>query len=287
MKESVKIFLKSIIVGLGGVAPGLSGSVLMIIFGLYRDTLDAFSTLFVNFKKKISYLFPLISGMLVGVFLFGKIVNFFFDNYTVPTRYAFLGLIIGTVPLFYQEIKKEGFSKKYYVVMLFSFLAGLFLFTLNTSSFSQLESLSFIQKILLGLVVVTSAIVPGVDQAVLLTTFGMYDIYINAIADLDFSVLLPMALGMLAGAVAVSFIITRLFNYFYTASYSVIFGVFISIIPNMIISKENSYLTVYRPTVSNILIALLGFAISYYMKDIKGNNEKIGRMLKKRERDSQ
>lgn len=287
MKESVKIFLKSIIVGLGGVAPGLSGSVLMIIFGLYRDTLDAFSTLFVNFKKKISYLFPLISGMLVGVFLFGKIVNFFFDNYTVPTRYAFLGLIIGTVPLFYQELKKEGFSKKYYVVMLFSFLAGLFLFTLNTSSFSQLESLSFIQKILLGLVVVTSAIVPGVDQAVLLTTFGMYDIYINAIADLDFSVLLPMALGMLAGAVAVSFIITRLFNYFYTASYSVIFGVFISIIPNMIISKENSYLTVYRPTVSNILIALLGFAISYYMGDIKGNNEKIGRMLKKKERDSQ
>ncbi len=287
MKESVKIFLKSIIVGLGGVAPGLSGSVLMIIFGLYRDTLDAFSTLFVNFKKKISYLFPLISGMLVGVFLFGKIVNFFFDNYTAPTRYAFLGLIIGTVPLFYQELKKEGFSKKYYVVMLFSFLAGLFLFTLNTSSFSQLESLSFIQKILLGLVVVTSAIVPGVDQAVLLTTFGMYDIYINAIADLDFSVLLPMALGMLAGAVAVSFIITRLFNYFYTASYSVIFGVFISIIPNMIISKENSYLTVYRPTVSNILIALLGFAISYYMGDIKGNNEKIGRMLKKKERDYQ
>ena len=283
MKASVKIFLKSIIVGLGGVAPGLSGSVLMIIFGLYRDTLDAFSTLFVDFKKKISYLFPLISGMLIGAFLFGKIVNFFFDNYTIPTSYAFLGLILGTVPLFYQELKKEGFSKKYYVVILLSFLAGLFLFTLNTSSFSQLESLSFIQKILLGLVVVTSAIVPGVDQAVLLTTFGMYDIYINAIADLNFSVLLPMALGMLAGAVAVSFIITRLFNYFYTASYSVIFGIFISIIPNMIISKGNGALTVYRPTALNILIALLGFVISYYMGDIKGNNEKISRILKRKE----
>ena len=29
-------FFKGIIVGLGGVAPGLSGSVLLIIFGLYR-----------------------------------------------------------------------------------------------------------------------------------------------------------------------------------------------------------------------------------------------------------
>ena len=34
-------FLKGIIVGIGGVAPGLSGSVLLIIFGLYRQTLDA------------------------------------------------------------------------------------------------------------------------------------------------------------------------------------------------------------------------------------------------------
>ena len=281
MRASVKVFLKSIIVGLGGVAPGLSGSVLMIIFGLYRDTLDAFSTLFVNFKKKISYLFPVICGMIIGVLIFGKIVNFFFDNYTVPTSYAFLGLILGTVPLFYKEVNKNGFSPKYYVLMLVSFLAGLFLFTLNTSSFSQLESLSFIQKILLGLVVVTSAIVPGVDQAVLLTTFGMYDIYINAIADVNFSVLLPMALGMLIGAVAVSFIITMLFKHFYTATYSVIFGIFISIIPNMIISKENGILAVYKPSVLNIVIAVLGFAVSYYMSDIKGNNEKIRKIMKR------
>ena len=110
----------------------------------------------------------------------------------------------------------------------------------------------------------------------------MYDIYINAIADVDFSVLLPMALGMLIGAVIVSFIITKMFKHFYTATYSVIFGIFVSIIPNMIISKENGILTVYKPSVLNILIAILGFAVSYYMSDIKGNNEKIRKIMKRR-----
>ena len=38
-------FFKGIIVGIGGVAPGLSGSVLLIIFGLYQKTLDALGNL--------------------------------------------------------------------------------------------------------------------------------------------------------------------------------------------------------------------------------------------------
>ena len=281
MKASIKIFFKSVIVGLGGVAPGLSGSVLMMIFGLYRDTLDAFSSLFVNFKKKISYLLPVVCGMAIGFLIFGKTVNFFFDNYALPTRYAFLGLILGTVPLFYREVNKNGFSKKYYAVMFLSFLAGLFLFTLNTSSFSQLESLGFLQKMFLGLIVVTSAIVPGIDQAVLLTTFGMYDVYINAIADVDLSGLRPMAIGMLVGAIAVSFIITKLFKHFYTATYSVIFGIFVSIIPNMIINKEQGILTLYVPDALSVIISLLGFAVSFYMSDLEGNNKKIRKVLKR------
>jgi len=34
-------FFKGIIVGLGGIAPGLSGSVLLVIFGLYEKAIEA------------------------------------------------------------------------------------------------------------------------------------------------------------------------------------------------------------------------------------------------------
>ena len=51
-------FFKGIIVGLGGVAPGLSGSVLLIIFGLYQKTLEALGSILKDFRKNLRFLAP-------------------------------------------------------------------------------------------------------------------------------------------------------------------------------------------------------------------------------------
>ena len=60
-------FLKGIIVGIGGIAPGLSGSVLLVILGLYQKTINAIGTIFKNFKKNITFLVPLFLGFGIGV----------------------------------------------------------------------------------------------------------------------------------------------------------------------------------------------------------------------------
>jgi len=107
-------FLKGIVVGLGGIAPGLSGSVLLILFGLYRKTLDALASLPVRFGKNIRFLLPLLAGMGTGVLLFSRLLNFLLEHHEVPTRFCFLGLILGTVPLFYREVKKQDAAGKIY-----------------------------------------------------------------------------------------------------------------------------------------------------------------------------
>ena len=63
-------FLKGIVVGVGGIAPGLSGSVLLVIFGLYEKTVNAIGTIFKNFKENLKFLVPLVCGFGVGVLLF-------------------------------------------------------------------------------------------------------------------------------------------------------------------------------------------------------------------------
>ena len=105
-------FWKGIIVGLGGVAPGLSGSVLLIIFGLYQKTLDALGSLLTNFRKHVKFLLPLVAGMFLGVLLFSKLIDFFLTRFEMPTRFCFLGLILGTLPMEWQEVRKEGCSRK-------------------------------------------------------------------------------------------------------------------------------------------------------------------------------
>lgn len=276
------VFLKSIIVGLGGIAPGLSGSVLMIIFGLYQDVLHALGTLLIDFKKKVRFLFPIISGMIVGVLLFSKMLNFFLQNYEVPTRFLFLGLILGTVPLFYKEVKKKGFTPKYYIVIVGALIAGTWMFTVNAELFPQVLEPNFLQKVELGVAVAASAIVPGIDPAVLLSTLGLYEVYVAALAEFKLDILIPMVIGVGIGAIVVSFVMSKLFQYFYTITFSVIFGVFLSMIPNML--NEKCYLAFDMQSLVSVLVMVIGFGIAYYMGELENHNQKLKTWFRKRKR---
>lgn len=270
-------FFKGIIVGLGGVAPGLSGSVLLIIFGLYRKTLDALGSIFVNLRKNIAFLAPLVSGMCLGVLLFSKLIDYSLAYYEIPTRYCFLGLILGTLPMVWKEVRKEGFAKRYYILIGFSLLGGSWFFTVNPNAFPQVTNPNLLQCILLGISVAATAIVPGIDPAVFLSTLGFYEMYVRALANLDLSILLPMVIGLALGAVAISFIMSTLFRKFYTLTYSIIFGIFLSMIPNML--TENCSLHWDPVSALSILLAILGFALSFYLGDLEANNLRLKRIF--------
>ena len=276
-------FLKGIIVGLGGVAPGLSGSVLLIIFGLYQKTLDALGNLLKDLKKNLTFLAPLVAGMFAGVLLFSKLIDFFLGNYEMPTRFCFLGLILGTLPMVWQEVKKEGFSGKYYLVIALSAALGTWFFTVNPNAFPQVSDPTLLQKLLLGVAVAATAIIPGVDPAVFLSTLGLYETYVSALANVDLTILLPMVGGLAVGAVAISFTMSLLFRKFYTASFSVIFGIFLSMIPNML--TENCVLGMDPESMISVAVLILGFAVSWYLGDIQNHNARLKKYFgKKRDR---
>ena len=279
----MKRFFKGIIVGIGGVAPGLSGSVLLIIFGLYRQTLDALGTLLTDFKRNFRFLLPLVLGMFAGVLLFSRVIDYCITVHEMPTRFCFLGLILGTLPMVWKEVRKEGFSFKFYPVIALSAVLGTLLFTLNTDLFPQVTDPNLLQKICLGVAVAATAIVPGVDPAVFLTTLGFYEMYVHALATLELSILLPMLIGLAAGAVGISFLMSTLFRRFYTATYSVIFGIFLSMIPNML--SDRCVLGWNAISVVSVVLAVLGFAVSFYLGDIENNNMRIRKLFaSKRER---
>lgn len=272
-------FFKGIVVGLGGVAPGLSGSVLLIIFGLYQKTLDALGNLLKDFRKNLRFLAPLAAGMLLGVLLFSKLLAFFLNNYEMPTRFCFLGLILGTLPMVWQEVKKEGFSRKYYGVIALAAALGTWFFTVNPNAFPQVTDPNLLQKLLLGVAVAATAIIPGVDPAVFLSTLGFYEMYVAALADVNLSVLIPMVGGLAVGAVAISFAMSRLFQRFYTVSYSVIFGIFLSMIPNML--TEDCVLGRNTASVISVVVLALGFLVSWCLGSLPGRK---ARFTKKRNR---
>ena len=266
-------FLKGIIVGIGGIAPGLSGSVLLVILGLYQKTINAIGTIFKDFKKNVAFLFPLFLGFGVGVILFSKVVDFLLGNYEMYTRFAFLGLVLGTIPLFYKEVKKEGFNKKYYIVMLISALIGIALFSVNKDLFPVITNPNLLQSVLLGVAVAGSSIVPGVDSAVILSTLGLYELYVGSLADFNLSILIPAGVGLVIGVLVISFLMNKLLSKFYTITFSIIFGLFLSIIPNVL--NSSCVLGFNVASVISIIIMIIGFAFSYYLGDVKNNTAKL------------
>ena len=259
----MKTFLKGIIVGIGGVSPGLSGSVLLIIFGLYRKTLDALSGFFKNIRENGLFLLPLVLGMVTGVLLFSKAIDYCMTHFEMPTAFCFLGLILGTLPMVWKEVRKEGFPWYYYPVIGLTAALGLWFFGANTDAFPQIDAPNLLQSVLLGVAVAATAIIPGVDPAVFLSTLGLYRAYVSALAELNFAILAPMAVGLALGAVAISFVMSRLFKRFYTATYSVIFGIFLSMIPNML--TENCVLGLNGQSALSLLLLGAGFAVSYIL----------------------
>ena len=280
--EFLKTLLKGTVAGIGGIAPGLSGSVLLVILGLYEKTVQAMGTLFSDFKKNIKFLIPLVLGFGCGVLLFSKVVDLLLEHFEFHTRFAFLGLVLGTVPLFFREVRKKGFRKGHYAVILAAAAVGFLLFGLNRSLFPVITSPNLLQSAFLGVMVAASSIVPGVDSAVILSALGLYELYVSSLADFNLSILLPAAGGLVIGALVISLLMNLLLKHAYTLTFSVIFGMFISIIPNVL--NESCAITSFPQGVAAVLFAVLGCLVSAYMGDIKGNNARIKRWLGRRKK---
>lgn len=271
-------FFKGIIIGIGGIAPGLSGSILLVIFGLYQKTVTAIGTFFKNIKQNFSFLFPLVLGFGVGILLFSKLIDFLLNNYEMYTRFSFLGLILGTIPLFYKQVQKEGFSNIYYIVIIAFFVLGFSLFSFNSRFSPTIANPNLFQSVLLGIAVAGSSIVPGIDSAVVLSSLGLYELYVGSLASMNFSVLIPAGFGLIFGALIISFVVTKLLKRHYTLVFSIVFGLFLSIIPNIL--NSNCILAFNYASVISVLLSVVCFFMSYFLGNLETHLEKIKQSAK-------
>ncbi len=282
----MKDYLKGVLCGIGGVIPGLSGSVLLVIFGLYEKTITAIGTFFKDIKGNIKFLVPLVLGFATGIVLFSKVIDTALEKAEVLTRCCFLGLILGTLPTFYREVAKYGFDRKYYLNTLVAIIVGICLFYLDGGiSLGSLAG-SLAGSFIIGCIVALASIVPGLDSASTLSALGLYEAYISALASLDLTVLIPAGVGLLASALILSYIMHKLLARWYTATFATIFGLFIVMAPKVLSVEHLAAFGADLTTLSYIAIAILGFMVSYYFGDIKGHNAKIRALIKRRKNKS-
>lgn len=126
--RSLSNFIKGIFIGSGAILPGVSSGVICMVLGLYEKLLDSILNFFKDIKSNFKFLFPIVSGILVGIILFSNILLYCFNVIPGQTKSLFIGLLLGSISLLASSnIKDKNYkdNKKQYISFLICFLIGL------------------------------------------------------------------------------------------------------------------------------------------------------------------
>ena len=180
--KTLILFFKGLIIGIGKVIPGVSGSLLAISLGVYEEILFRIQNFFKSFKENVKFLFPLGIGILVAVLLGSKVLLYFFETFYIYTVVFFIGLIVGTVPNILQNSKR---SFKDWIIIFLIFLGMYFFYTkLELPEFVLDYSLfSFLYVVFLGFVDAVTMVMPGISGTATYMMLGSYTFILNLFAN--------------------------------------------------------------------------------------------------------
>lgn len=80
------------------VVPGVSGSMLLLIFGYYNPIFETVSALKTDFGHSLLVLFLFAVGLVVGFFSIAKLMKWLMSKFPRGTGWAIIGFVIGSLP---------------------------------------------------------------------------------------------------------------------------------------------------------------------------------------------
>lgn len=253
-------FFKGLIVGIANIIPGLSGGTMAVSFGIYEKLIDSISkiaTLIKDFFKNIKnlkkffkenkdnilklliFLIPVGLGAIVGIVAFSKLLKFLLANYEMPTKFAFIGLIIGSIPIMFKKANKEKFKGSFIIPFIITFIIGIGLALLEyfgiagtTIEYFDLSKISTIAMLFIyGFIAAGSMIIPGISGSFILLLLGAYNAVLGLVSELNILGLIPFAIGAVAGIFVFSIVIEKLLQKWYGYTYYGIIGFVIGSLP--------------------------------------------------------
>lgn len=93
----IYIILVAIIAVSAMVLPGISGSTLLLIFGLYLPIMKSVHNILNGNFSQMPIVLVFIVGLIIGIFSCTKLVKYLLQKYTSEMIYIILGLMIGSI----------------------------------------------------------------------------------------------------------------------------------------------------------------------------------------------
>ena len=198
--------LKGIMIGIANVIPGVSGGTMAVSLGIYDRLLGSISGLFKHLRESITFLFQIFLGCAIGIIGFTYAIEYLLSNHTFVTCMAFVGLILGGLPMLWKSMRNELKKSRSTIGVpgVLFFLLGLLVcggFPLlkagdEAMTVIAVTPLNMLILFVLGVVASATMVIPGVSGSMMLMIFGYYygiigtiKGFLDGVRALDFAVM--------------------------------------------------------------------------------------------------
>lgn len=216
----IKLFFKSIVIGVANIIPGVSGGTIAVLLNIYDELVEKIGNfLDVDFKTKIEYakyLLVVIIGACVGILLFANIIKFSITNYPKTTSLVFTLLVIPSIPFIVKglDYKKLKNIFSFFLGIIFMLIFVFLSIKYGKETDSQIiYSISdtgcfgrpyLIKLFICGLIAAGAMIIPGISGSLLLLMLGEYYNIVAFISNFTVQPLIFLGLGVATGLVLFS-----------------------------------------------------------------------------------
>lgn len=264
--ETIGYILKGLLIGIGKVIPGVSGSLIAYSLGLYEPCIEAISNFFKDFKNNVLFLGRIGLGIVIAVVFGSHLISFCLSRYYVITMLLFIGLIVGSFFPLPFHVKKKEIPLLLVIVILSSF------FLLQTKGLNYVfagQAIDYVYILFIGFLDAVTMIVPGLSGTALFMVLGCYQFLLNVFQNI-FSyfftkplVVITLFLGLLLGIIITS----KLVNYFFKCHKHlieiIILGFSISSILFLLLKTFIGGINIIQ-LIIGILFFMVGYIISFY-----------------------
>ena len=291
MIDYIKNFFNGMAFGITETVPGVSGGTIAIILGFYDKLISSINNFRKDFKNSLKFLVPIGLGAVAGLMVFAKLINFMLANYSFPTMSFFIGLIIGIIPLIFLKVKQPGRMFKLSEIVLVIVPIALLVVMSHLKTVSVPEPAQAISEIgipfmlyifLVGILAAMALVIPGVSGSFVMLLMGIYPLVTHSVSSITTyladikntelllnicKVLVPLAIGVIIGGLAMVRLIERLLKNHHQVVYLIIFGLLIGSVYSLFNNKEVVFKSGTSPLiiVIGIVTLVLGGTASFFL----------------------
>lgn len=123
------LVLVGIVDAITTIVPGISGTAVLMMLGYYDMIITSFSTLtdFSLLLSNITIIIPFGLGLIIGIIILSKVINYFLNKYHISCYYAIIGFAISSVLLLLGETLQNNYSFGEIIISLILLVLGYFI----------------------------------------------------------------------------------------------------------------------------------------------------------------